>query len=351
MLLSSAMSGPLSCESLQTTTRRQSARFFASPPSSPQNPLSQSTFPGNLISSCNSLHYIMSSAAAQDVNPYFPPSHELPSPEMTELPTPPLAHAPPPLTRSNGGGSTLPYAGAADDAATTNTGAAHTPSGGKRLLVRARATRSGGQSDRLRPRKKIVKRASTPVPSPNKRRRAAEGDVDQPALDADSDLDVSDSDADFASSGDSRHHPEPTTEQALPTQERDQDPEYSLLPPRPSTPKRSRIAPESLPLGLDRADFHAHFQHDPEQQRDAQRGRGTDPVREPGDDEAWSVEDDKILVELVLAKMRLKPEDWRDCASAMGRDRHALDRRWKSLVAGNHVGVSRRRARLHATWR
>lgn len=342
MLLSSAMS----CESLQSTTRRQSARFFASPPSSPQNPLSQSTFPGNLVSSCHSLHYIMSSSSAvvaQDTNPYFPPSSELPSPEMTELPTPPLAYATPPLTRNNGGGSTFPSTGANDVA--TNNGAAHAPSSGKRLLVRARATRSGGQSDRVLPRKKIVKRASTPVPSPNKRRRAAEGDVDQPALDADSDLDVSDSDADFTS-----QYPEATPEPALPTQEQDQDPEPSF-PPRPSTPKRSRIAPESLPLGLDRADFHAQFQHDPEQRASAQRGLGTDPVREPGDEELWSVEDDKILVELVLAKMRLKPEDWRDCASAMGRDRHALDRRWKSLVAGNHVGVSRRRARLHSTWR
>lgn len=320
MLLSSAMSGPLSCDSLQTT-RRQSARFFASPPSSPPNALSQSPFPGNLMSSCQSLQSIMASST-QATN-FWDTSYELPPPEMAELPTPPLAYASPPRTRSS---------------TNSNANTTNTPSSGKRLLVRSRG-RSSTVGDRVLPRKRIVKRASTPTPSPNKRRRAAEddGNDQQPTLDSDEELD-----ADLDTPVESNH----LFASELPAfepQPQAQDPEP------PSTPKRSRIAPEQLPLGLDRSDFHRQYQDDPAQLQH-QRGQGTDVECERAD-ELWSVEDDKILIELVLAKMKLKPEDWRDCAQVMGRDRHSLDRRWKSLMANNHVGLNRRRPKLHATWR
>lgn len=114
-------------------------------------------------------------------------------------------------------------------------------------------------------------------------------------------------------------------------------------PAPPSTPKRARIAPEQLPLGLARSDFHdMHVLNN-----------GQDDVDDDGAD--WNVEDDRILVELVLDKLRLSKSEWQDCARSLGKDRHSLGRRWKSLMAKGDVGLKSsgpsRRATLHNTWR
>jgi hypothetical protein len=123
---------------------------------------------------------------------------------------------------------------------------------------------------------------------------------------------------------------------------------------RPATPKRARIAPEVIPLGLERSDFHAlHanggglFGEDPA----AQIG-GSDVVVE-ADGEEWSTEDDRILVELVLEKLKLSKSDWQDCARSLGKDRSSLGRRWKSLMINGDVGLKRssRRSKIHGTWR
>ncbi|KAJ4151433.1 hypothetical protein LMH87_012134 [Akanthomyces muscarius] len=105
-------------------------------------------------------------------------------------------------------------------------------------------------------------------------------------------------------------------------------------PEPPSTPPRSRIAPASMPLGLERADFHSL------QQQQA-------PPHENTND--WTAEDDRILVELVLEKLKLSKAEWQDCARTLGKDRHALSRRWKSLVMDDEVGLKRRK--IHSTWR
>ncbi len=121
--------------------------------------------------------------------------------------------------------------------------------------------------------------------------------------------------------------------------------------PQPQTPKRARIAPEALPLGLDRADYHALR---PDGLPDEGRAGGTD-VEVEADGEAWSTEDDRILVELVLEKLKLSKTDWQDCARSLGKDRHSLGRRWKSLMLHGDVGLkgsrSSRRGKIHATWR
>jgi hypothetical protein len=133
----------------------------------------------------------------------------------------------------------------------------------------------------------------------------------------------------------------------------------------PHTPKRSRIAPEVLPLGLERSDYHSlhssfssdnggiptdRNQHDP----DGDPGRqGTDVVVE-ADGETWSTEEDRILVELVLEKLKLTKSDWQDCARSLGKDRGSVGRRWKSLMINGDVGLKRashRRGRIHGTWR
>jgi hypothetical protein len=70
----------------------------------------------------------------------------------------------------------------------------------------------------------------------------------------------------------------------------------SSLPPRPSTPTQSAIAPLELPLGLERSDFHQNHNEDPD---DASRtGTGIEIAR---DGEAWSVEQDRKLVEVIGA--------------------------------------------------
>ncbi|TAQ83563.1 hypothetical protein B7494_g8111, partial [Chlorociboria aeruginascens] len=99
---------------------------------------------------------------------------------------------------------------------------ADAPSSSFKLRLRAR---KNVDSDSLTPRKKITKRAPAPPRGVNKRRRPIDdemtrGDTEDPSSD---------------------EEPEPEN--------------------RPSTPKRQRLAPEVLPLGLERSDFHTlHLQ-------------------------------------------------------------------------------------------
>ncbi|THV56001.1 hypothetical protein BGAL_0001g00630 [Botrytis galanthina] len=140
----------------------------------------------------------------------------------------------------------------------------------------------------------------------------------------------------------------------------------SLLAPR--TPKRRRrIAPEVLPLGLERSDFHTLRLAEMEntavgdgafvfsaggdsqsREREAQRNE-----EEEDDGENWSREEDRMLVELVLEKLKLSKSDWQDCARSLGKDRGDLGRRWKTLMGAGEVGLKgRRKARtkLNSTW-
>lgn len=122
------------------------------------------------------------------------------------------------------------------------------------------------------------------------------------------------------------------------------------LPPRPQTPKRARIAPEVIPLGLERSDYH-ELHRDGVFKDDSNRAEGTDVIVE-ADGEAWSTEDDRMLVELVLEKLKLSKSDWQDCARSLGKDRSSVGRRWKSLMINGDVGLKRsRRTKLHGTWR
>ncbi|GAB0136522.1 hypothetical protein EsDP_00004821 [Epichloe bromicola] len=137
--------------------------------------------------------------------------------------------------------------------------------------------------------------------------------------------------------------------QSQSSQEEQEEPE---LPACPSTPKRARIAPEQLPLGLERSDFHDV--HCVEDAYSEDGTRGTD-VEVEDDGNEWSAEDDRVLVELVLDKLRLSKSEWQDCARNLGKDRHSVNRRWKSLMIKGEVGLktrsSSRRTRLHSTWR
>ncbi|KAI1495868.1 hypothetical protein F5X99DRAFT_102006 [Biscogniauxia marginata] len=173
------------------------------------------------------------------------------------------------------------------------------------------------------PRKKVIKRSAAPPPrGVNKRRRSIDDDMGR-----DDDID-----SDLETGGSDREQERGSGEAAC----------------KPSTPKRARIAPEVMPLGLERSDFHK-LRADGQAEDDVE---GTD-VEVEADGEKWSKEDDRILVELVLEKLKLSKEEWQDCARSLGRDRNSLGRRWKSLMVNGNVGLKGRgrRSKLHSTWR
>ncbi len=136
-----------------------------------------------------------------------------------------------------------------------------------------------------------------------------------------------------------------TTSAPLPAEETED------TPARPQTPKRARIAPEVLPLGLERSDYHGL--HINGVFKDETRPVGGTDVIVERDGETWSTEEDRILVELVLEKLKLSKSDWQDCARSLGKDRSSVGRRWKSLMIHGDIGLKRtsRRSKLHGTWR
>ncbi|PVH88487.1 hypothetical protein DL98DRAFT_509199 [Cadophora sp. DSE1049] len=194
------------------------------------------------------------------------------------------------------------------------------PSSPFKLRLRARKGAEDSIAS-LTPRKKITKRTiATPPRGINKRRRAADDEM-------------------------SRHDVE--------DEESEEDEQHFDQTNRPSTPKRMRFAPEIIPLGLERSDFHDLRLAEVEAQ-----GRQGETVLESVEGSGsgfneWSTEEDRMLVELVLEKLKLTKSDWQDCARSLGKDRGSVGRRWKSLMGAGDVGLKNRprRARIHGTWR
>ncbi|CZR50851.1 uncharacterized protein PAC_00725 [Phialocephala subalpina] len=228
-----------------------------------------------------------------------------------------------------------------------------------KLRLRNRGNRSEDQS--LTPRKKIGKRA--PPRGVNKRRRAIEDEMSRETVDSDCD-----SEHEHENESEEKENARQTPER----EEREGE--------RPRTPKRIRLAPEILPLGLDRSDFHAlHLQHQLSSQplffpssQSSHSNAGPfssnntqQQEMESEENEEWSTEDDRLLVELVLEKLKLSKSEWQDCARSLGRDRGSVGRRWKSLMAGGDVGLKGRpkavggiggrgkmeRGRIYGSWR
>ncbi|TLS26975.1 hypothetical protein PpBr36_05244 [Pyricularia pennisetigena] len=275
--------------------RLQPAAQFASPPSSPP-PTGLGL--NNLFATCRSLQALLAAAPAPST--LATPPQIIPQKVAVcsnninngQLPSPPLTHAPSPLKLR------LRPRKPASPAENNNTPSVH--------------------SVETPRRRKVVKRAPPPPPlrGANKRRRSEQDDDDV----------SSDSEAE-------NHH----------------NGEDSIMTGVLQTPKRARIAPAVVPLGLERSDFHNVHEPQPQQGRD-----GTE-VEVEADGEEWSAEDDRILVELVLEKLRLSKEQWQDCARSMGRDKASIGRRWKSLMAHGDVGLKSnsrsRRGRIHGSWR
>ncbi|GAO14450.1 hypothetical protein UVI_02031570 [Ustilaginoidea virens] len=337
MLLPSA---PLSCDSAQPLrpAAQQPSNYF-SPPSSPPT-LSSARALSNIMTTCRSLQSLIAAPACSSSLPVAPiaPVDPVAPGRLPQLPTPPLAHAPLPM----------------------------------KLRLRTRpgtpADSTSSSGDDLYTRRRLAKRCAPP-PGLHKRRRDAgdqmgRQDVLWPSKDQDQDQDQDDG---AAQDEDGAHEENGKTanggEDGQSPVEAEAEAEAELEPAAPSTPKRARLAPERLPLGLERSDFHrVHSQaHDQAHSQAAGGGQGRgslgggSDVEVEADGAEWSAEDDRILVELVLEKLRLSKLEWQDCARNLGKDRRSVHRRWKSLVVKGEVGLkarsSNRRNRLLSTWR
>jgi hypothetical protein len=188
--------------------------------------------------------------------------------------------------------------------------------------LRLRARREETPTN-LTPRKKICKRSAAPPRGINKRRRAVDDDLSR------------------------------ETAEASAESEQEEDEGKEGLP---STPKRRRFAPEILPLGLERSDFHTlHLQTVTASQENVlQSVEGSTEAQDGGKEGEWTTEEDRLLVELVLEKLKLTKSDWQDCARSLGKDRGSVGKRWKSLMGNGEVGLrsrGSRRAKIHGTWR
>lgn len=300
MLLPSA----LSCDSAQP--RGLQSALFISPPTSPHHMSAQSAI-GNLINSCRNLHNLIA-----------PPTPD--SSAHSHLPSPPLANVPSPM----------------------------------RPRLRRReakpATTVLNQTADV-PRYRIKKRAPPPR-GLNKRRRALDDDGKDDEDDA----------SDYENQQDTRILDNDDSE-ARPGNGmfifRGAD-AYTQQPPSsraaPSTPKRQRVAPPDVPMGLTKEDFHKIGPVPTEQQDVALAGGSNVEKGNRGD--KWSLEDDHKLVEIVLEKVKnmdLSKEVWEDCVRNLpGRDYNSVSSRWKSLIRRDKIGLQNRgrrsRGKLHGTW-
>ncbi|KAI5868690.1 hypothetical protein GGS23DRAFT_546787 [Durotheca rogersii] len=308
------MPSALPCDSSHPPVTRLQSSLFASPPASPPTSAysgsgSGSTL-GNIFNSCRALQSMLTvPGAATGINNNINNTNSNNTAgaiaRRDTLPTPPMSH------------TALPSP--------------------MKLRLRSRRPADSANGDAI-PRKKVVKRPAAPPRGVNKRRRAIDDDPGRDNDDIDSDLEVG-AGSDEASSSSSSSKKEVEEDSSM----------------RPSTPKRARIAPEVIPLGLDRADFHSlHVARgeETENQGEGREEQGAD-VEVEADGEEWSKEDDRILVELVLEKLRLSKTDWQDCARSLGKDRSSLGRRWRSLMVNGDVGLKSRsrRGKIHSTWR
>lgn len=363
--VSASAPSPLPSPATAHFTRGLPAGLFASPPASPPYESSApNAFDSNLFTTCRNLQAaLLSTAPASAPTPASAsavPSFPLTPPKQQryhhlEQLTPPLTHASTPLKlrlRARKAAGTTSATTTTEDDASTNAST----------------------------RRRIVRR-TTPASGPNKRRRSVSDDHDSGNDGDQTNTAVERWDDDMYPPPSLAPYPfsnlSPPLAQApgllsapflQPIRQPSQEdlraafaavpttptiPTSPTTPPRPQTPRRARIAPEALPLGLARADFHTlHSDGIPD---DSSRCEAEAEVEADG--ESWTSEDDRMLVELVLEKLRLSKTDWQDCARSLGKkDRHSVGRRWKSLMLSDDVGLrpgarSSRRSRIHGTWR
>lgn len=288
MLLPSAFS----CDTSHPPLTRLQSSLFASPPASPPQ-VSADLAINTIFNSCRSLQSLLAAPALPIAEAPITPPHSSHS-QQQQLPTPPMTHAASPI----------------------------------KLRLRSRNATTPGAEPVPLIRRRIAKRAAVATRGANKRRRAVDDEMGR------------------GDGESSETEPQQEEERGMMMQHEEEE-EVA----RPTTPKRARVAPEVIPLGLERADFH-ELHRDGVFGEEDRRAQGTDVVVE-ADGEPWSTEEDRILVELVLEKLKLTKSEWQDCARSLGKDRSSVGRRWKSLMIAGDVGLKRssRRSKLHGTWR
>ena len=84
---------------------------------------------------------------------------------------------------------------------------------------------------------------------------------------------------------------------------------------------------------LDMPSISPHARHS-----DDDSAYGSSP---PLEDVEWNWDDDRMLVEIVLEKLKLSRRDWNDCARRLGKERDSLEKRWSLLVGEGNVGLRR----------
>ncbi|KAH0610029.1 uncharacterized protein H6S33_012575 [Morchella sextelata] len=64
-------------------------------------------------------------------------------------------------------------------------------------------------------------------------------------------------------------------------------------------------------------------------------------------DAEWSVDEDKLLVEMVLSKLNLSKNDWEECAKSLGgrKDAKSIGKRWEGLISSRKVGLKDKKRR------
>ena len=115
-----------------------------------------------------------------------------------------------------------------------------------------------------------------------------------------------------------------------------------------ATPKRQRMVPLLIPLGLSVEDFNALEDSSKQQLEHRIRinlpkneaGSNIDDIFDGGEAD-WTVDDDRMLVETMLEKLKLPKREWNDCARRLGKDKDSLGRRWNMLVVEGNVGLRR----------
>ena len=136
---------------------------------------------------------------------------------------------------------------------------------------------------------------------------------------------------------------------------------------KPSTPKRQRRCPPTLPRGLKTKDFEAltpitplsaraPFQLDPNTtfvtpsrplpfDMPLPARLPTSKAKDDGDDitmlsneEKWTDEDDKALVSTILNKLGLRQSDWDEASRRLGKGHDSIGERWRLLAGEGDVG-------------
>ena len=146
-------------------------------------------------------------------------------------------------------------------------------------------------------------------------------------------------------------------EEAPPNDDKDRKnhPEAQL-----STPKRQRRIPTNIPFGLEPSDFYG-LESQPRIQSSSpqlsqlslcsgrtpraknQQGIMEQSLGDQDDEDQWSDDDDRMLVDMVLDKLKLSRREWDECARALGADQKSLGKRWKYLLNEGQVGLKFRR--------